>query len=245
MRQIITSGFCIAVVVLFTMGCTNITMLRIAELKQVQAHVDYLKNELAVLQERILVEQQKQSEVLRQMRADQQLRLAELERSVNALAGNVSESQDRLSKIDENQLEIKKRFQEKVRMDSLAEVSKRIEIEKTIEVALSDFNSGKYDLALTEFQNFLTKYPDAPQGEDAVYWTAECFYVTSKFPDAERGYKEYLNKYKDGKKACVALFKLGSVYEKMSKEKAKTLVWTKLLSQCPNTQEAEAVKTRM
>jgi TolA-binding protein len=229
----------------FLEGCSNITTLRIAELKQVQAHVDSLKTELADLQERILSEQQKQSDILRQIRADQQVRFTEIEQSVNALAGNVSDSQDKLSKIDEKTFEIKKRWEEKARMDSLTEVSKRVEIEKTFELCQTDFSAGRYELALTEFQTFLTKYPDVLQVEDALFGSAECYYMTTKYSEAEKGYKEYLNRYKEGKKSCIALFKLGSVYEKMNKDKAKTLVWTKLLSQCPNTQEADAVKARL
>lgn len=226
-------------------GCTNITMLRVAELKQVQAHVDSLKNELVALQEKIIREQKQQSEMLRLIRADQQVRFAEFERSLSAVAGNVSESQARLSQIDQKTLEIKKRWEEKAREDSLSQATQTAEIENLFEIALNDFTVGRYEISLNGFEELINKFPDSPQAEKSRYWVAECFYVRKKYDKAAKLYKQYIKDYSNGSKICVALFKLGLIYGKKNQKKACNLVWTKLISQCPDSEEAQAAKARM
>ncbi|HMA65136.1 MAG TPA: hypothetical protein VKO63_08060, partial [Chitinispirillaceae bacterium] len=81
--------------VMFT-GCSNITMLRTAELRAVQTRVDSLSVVMSGLQNKIIEEQKTQGELLRSLRADQQIRFNEIDRKVVAIDGNVSESQARL-----------------------------------------------------------------------------------------------------------------------------------------------------
>ncbi len=234
-----------AVFLLLQAGCTNITMLRVAELKAVQARVDSLKMELTALQKEIITEQKQQSEMLRLIRADQQVRFAEFERGLSALAGNVSESQARLSRIDQKTLEIKKRWEEKAREDSLVQATQNAEIENLFDIARNDFTAGRYEISLNGFQELIDKFPESPRAEESRYWVAECYYVRKKYNEAAKRYKQYIKDYPEGIKICVTLFKLGLIYEKMGQKKACNLVWTKLIGQCPGSEEAQAAKARM
>ena len=226
-------------------GCANIAVLRVQEIKALESHVDSLCAELAALQQKMMEEEKKQNELLRLMRADQQVHFAEIERNVQALAGNISESQDRLSQIDEKTREIKKRWEQQARADSLAEATRSSEMENLFKIAYNDFVAGRYDMAFNGFKDLAEKFPDSKYAEQALYWSGECYYVQKKYSDAESIYKEYLKKYKNGEKICVALYKLGLVYEKTHKKKARTIVWNKLLKQCPDSEEAQAVKSKL
>ena len=128
----------VAAFVLLLNGCTSITLLRVEELKQVQRHVDSLKVELIQLQEKMIQEQKNQNEILRLIRADQQVRFSEFYSRLSALEGILTESQDRLSQIDKKTLEIKKRWEEKALEDSLTRSSKSAEIENLFGIAQSD-----------------------------------------------------------------------------------------------------------
>ncbi len=230
---------------LFFVGCSNITLLRVEELKQVQAHVDSLKLEITLLQEKLLKEQHKQEEMLRLIRADQQIRFSELERNISVLAGNILESQARLSKIDKKTYEIKKKWEEKARSDSLTEAIKRDETENLFEAALNDFTAGRYEISLRGFQDLINKFPDSPRSEEAHYWLAECYYVQAIYNKAADKYKNYIKKYGDGSKVCVALYKLGLAYKNMDQKKAHKMVWTKLINRCPQSEEADAARAGM
>ena len=232
------------VVLLFTVlqfqGCTNLTMLRTQELREVKAQVDSLQSELTSMQKNMLEEQKNQSEVLRLLRADLQIRFNELDRKVSTIDGNLSESQFRLSKIDEKTAEFNKRLEAKLIADS----SRSSETEKLFQLAMNDFNAGRYDIAMSAFQNIVNQFPESSLAQDAQYWIAECFYATKKYSDAEKTYLSYIRNYPQGSKLCVSLYKLGLVYERQKKDKSKTLAWKKLVEQCPDAQETRVVKAQ-
>ena len=226
-------------------NCTNVSMLRVQELMQVQSHVDSLKVEITTLQNVIISEQKKQSELLRLIRAEQQINFGEIDRKLNILSGNISESQDRLSQIDKKTLEIKKRWEERALSDSLVSIENSIETQKIFEIALNDFTTGQFTVALKSFNDLIAKYPESPQAEDSHYWIAECHYVQKQYDDSAKKYKEYIKKFNNGSKVCVSLYKLGLIYQKMKQVKATKMVWNKLKIRCPESNEAKAVKSKM
>ena len=226
-------------------GCSNLTMLRTQELRDVQYRVDSLHSELTSLQKKSLEEQKTQSEMLRLIRADQQVRFNELDRKVSAIEGNLSENQNRLSKIDEKTAEFQKKIVAKLVADSMAANSKTEEIEKLFQIAMSDFNAGRYDIALSGFKDISTQFPESSMAEEAEYWIAECMYAKREYTNSEKAYITFIKKYPGGSKMCVSLYKLGLAYDKQNKTKSKKMVWKKLLEQCPDSQEAQVVKAQL
>lgn len=238
----------LAVVAVFTLasfqGCSNLTMLRTKELRAIQTRVDSLNNEISTTQKKLLEEQKTQSELLRLIRADQQVRFNELDRKVSNIEGNLSESQHRLSKIDQKTAEFNKRLEAKLIADSIAANSRAAEIEKLFQIAMSDFNAGRYDISLSGFTDLVSQFPESPLAQESEYWIAECRYAKKEYAESEKEYLKYFKKYPQGSKVCVSLYKLGLVYDKQGKTKSKTMVWKKLIEQCPDSQEAKVVQAQ-
>ncbi|MBN1308680.1 MAG: outer membrane protein assembly factor BamD [Chitinispirillaceae bacterium] len=226
-------------------GCSNITMLRTQELRAVQQRVDSLRTDLMTLQKTMYEEQKAQTEIVRLIRADQQVRFGELDRKVTQIASNLSESQSRLSKIDEQTADFRKKLEAKLVSDSLSQNSRAAEIEKLFQIAMSDFNAGRYDIAINGFKDLFSQFPDSPFAEEAEYWIAECNYAKRAYNAAEMDYISYIKKYPQGTKFCVALYKLGLSYEKQKKAKSKTMVWKKALEQCPDSPEIQVMRAQM
>lgn len=226
-------------------NCSNITMLRTKELRGVQERVDSLHSELTTMQKKIYEEQLDQGEMLRLLRADQQLRFSEINRKVSDVSGNLSESQYRLTKIDEKNAAFQKKFEAKLDADSIAGSEKQQEIDKLFQIALADFNAGRYSVAKRGFFDIVNQYPDNPVIADVEYWQAECHYAQKEYVDAEQGYIAYVKKYPDGAKLCAALYKLGLTYDKQGKKKSKQMVWKKAVEQCKDAPEVELIKAQL
>lgn len=224
-------------------GCTNLTMLRTQELRSVKSQVDSLKLEIDQMQQKIVEEQKNQTEILRLLRADLQIRFNELDRKVSTIDGNLSENQFRLTKIDEKTAEFNKKLEAKLTADSSINV-KSAEVERFFQVAMSDFNAGRYDVAVDGFRNLSIQFPESAIAQEAEYWIAECYYAAKKYTDAEKAYLGYIKKFPQGSKICVSLYKIGLVYQKQNKEKHKNMAWKKLVEQCPDSQEAKVVKAQ-
>ncbi len=226
-------------------GCSHMTVLRVQELKAVQSRVDSLHAELTTMQTKLLEEQKTNGEMLRLLRADQQVRFNEIDRKVSALESNLNENQSRLSKIVQNTSEVSKKLEQKLADEAEAANQKKLQIEKLFEIAMSDFNAGRYDMAINGFRDIVRQFPDSPQGPEAEYWTAECFYAKKEYESAERAYLDFIKKYPNGPRFCVSLYKLGLTYDYQSKVKSKDMVWRNLVDKCKDSQEAQVVKTQL
>jgi tol-pal system protein YbgF len=237
-------GLCSAAL-LFGTGCSNMTMLRTRELRAVQTHVDSLRTELVTMQKSLHEEQKKQSEIVRLIRADQQLRFGELERKISQITANLNENQFRLSKIDEQTSEFQKQLKAKLAADSAADNSRNAEIEKLFQIAMGDFNAGRYDIAISGFKDLFVQFPESPLASEAEYWVAECYYAKRAYNEAERDYIAYVKKYPEGSKLCVALYKLGLAYAKQKKNKSQKMVWKKALERCPDSPEIQVIRNQM
>jgi TolA-binding protein len=218
-------------------GCANITVLRVAELKAVEEHVDTLKAQVMEAQEKAT---KQQTELLRVIRADMQVRFGELSQRIAAIEGGVNESQARLQDIDKKTGDLRLRLDEKARADSLKQALQKAEEENLFQIAYGDFSAGRYDLALGGFKDLIVRFPSSSQAEAAGYWSAECAYAQKDYDNAEVGYTAYLKNYQNGSKVCATLYKLGLVYDKKQKKQHQKLVWDKLQAQCPKSDEAQA-----
>jgi tol-pal system protein YbgF len=222
-------------------GCSSITVLRTKEMK---AQSDTLYMRIDSLNLKILEKQATQEELLRLIRADMQLRFNEIEKKIEDLASGLSENQYRLSRLDEKTADFQKQLQAKLAAESLAVVSKSEETQKLFQIATSDFNAGRFDIAVSGFQDLITRFPESEESKDAQYWIAECLYAKKQFEEAEKGYLLYFKQNQKGSKVCVVLYKLGMTYEKLNKSKSRDLVWKKLRDQCPDSEEAKLTKSR-
>lgn len=225
-------------------GCSSITMVRTEELRAVQNHMDSLVVKLTEEQNKMNKTQKEHQELMRMIRADLQVRFDQLQMQMSALESSVSESQTRLSNIDKKTQEIRNRWDEKARADSLNQTSATAELEKLFQIAYGDFTAGRFDLAMAGFSDIVTRFQDNSQAVQAHYWIAECYYAKKDFENAQIGYMDHIKNYPSSDKTCASLYKLGLVYEKLNKAKSKTMVWQKLLEQCPESEEAAAAKNR-
>ena len=236
-------GGMLSIVLLYTQ-CTNLTVLRTREIRKVNEHADSISLHFSQQLEQLFREQERLNELLRLVRADQQVRFNELIQTIDALKAALYDNQARLSKIDEKTYEMHKRWREQIVLDSLKNAAKNDELQKSYDAAFEDFSNGKYSTAIVKFENFVRNFAESPLIEEAVYWIGECYIADNSLSKAEQQFKLYMKQFPQGKKICESLYKLGLVYEKTKRDKAKSLVWEKLVTQCPESEYAKIVKNR-
>lgn len=225
-------------------GCSQITLLRVAELQAVRAHIDTLAVRLDSTQQVLVREQRQQAELMRMVRADMQVRFSELAQRSSAIEGSLSESQARLTDIDRKTAEIRQRWDDKARQDSVKGSMVRAEEENLFQIAYTDFMAGRFDLSMGGFKDFVARFPESSLLERAVFGVAECHYAMKRHDAAETAFVAYLKSYPNGEKVCAALYKLGLSYDKLGKAKHQKAVWDKLQTQCPQSEEARAAASR-
>lgn len=73
--------------------------------------------------------------------------------------------------------------------------------------AYADFVKGQYQLAIAEFQNFLSQYPGDEAAPNAQYWIAECYYSLANFEQARREFDRVASDYAESEKVPDAMLK--------------------------------------
>ena len=71
--------------------------------------------------------------------------------------------------------------------------------EEDYPVAVKLYNDGIFDLAAQQFQNFIEKYPDAENCDQAQYWMGMSFWQTEKYPQATKTFEAFLKNYPKSK----------------------------------------------
>ena len=75
--------------------------------------------------------------------------------------------------------------------------------------ALRDYNSGKYDLAVGEFGDYLKYYSNTDLAGNAQFYLADIEYRQGNFEAAAKDYDKVLEQYPGGSKAAAAQLKKG------------------------------------
>ncbi|MDR3013276.1 MAG: tetratricopeptide repeat protein [Chitinispirillales bacterium] len=256
MKKFLTFLAIVCALTAISTGCSRITVLRTQELHAVRdtlradqtaalAEMETMESRLAAEQAKLLEYQALVAETLRLLRADQLIRFNDIDRKISAIENNLAESHARLTRLDRQTAEVSRRIEQTLAREDEAANQRSLQIEQLFEIAMSDFNAGRYDLAINGFQDLSRQFPESPFAPDAEFWAAESFFAKNDFESAEQLFFEFIRAYPDSPKTCAAFFKLGLAYERQRKIRSRDMVWNNLLTRCPNAVEAQAVRAQM
>jgi tol-pal system protein YbgF len=77
-------------------------------------------------------------------------------------------------------------------------------IQQLYQVALSDYNAGRYDLAAGEFADVVKDYPYDKMSGHAQFYVGESYYREQKYKNAIQAYEQVLSQYPGSGKAPAA-----------------------------------------
>lgn len=193
-----------------------------------------------------------------------QQQLADSQRDVDTLRGQIQENQYQLNQIVERQKQI---YQQ---IDSLSSQGAAAATDRTAAAgsapaasaptapassgdANTDYNNAvalalekkQYDQAITAFQAFIKQYPDSTYLPNANYWLGQLYYNKGKKDDAAYYYAVVVKNYPKSPKSPDAMFKVGVIMQdKGQKDKAKA-VYQQVQKQYPNTDAAKQSQKRL
>ncbi|PYS02864.1 MAG: hypothetical protein DMG15_07805 [Acidobacteria bacterium] len=110
--------------------------------------------------------------------------------------------------------------------------------------AMVDFFSGLYDLAVSDFQEFLSKYPNDPRAPEAHLRMGDSLLNQKKYEPAETEYDFVLQKYPESDTTRAALLKKGLALAEHDKPQAITTL-NEVVKKFPNTSEASSAQTKL
>jgi tol-pal system protein YbgF len=112
--------------------------------------------------------------------------------------------------------------------------------------AVRDQNSGKSELALPEWAEFLRLYPNDPNAASAQYNIGEIHYNQGKPDDAVKDFDAVIEQYgTDSAKAPTALYMKGMALKKAKRPTEAIATFRAVIKQFPGSDEAAQAKTQL
>jgi len=110
---------------------------------------------------------------------------------------------------------------------------------------LRDITSGKYDLARSEFQDYLHYYGDTDLASNAQFYLGEIAYQQKKYDDAVQEYDKVLNNYPKSFKLAPARLKKGMALIELGQKNPGIKELREVVKRYPGTEEERRARARL
>ncbi len=100
------------------------------------------------------------------------------------------------------------------------------------------FDDGDMEEARIQFENFINKYPDSDNADNARFWIADSYYVDKWYEKAILEYQKVLEQYPDSNKAAAARLKQGYSFAELGEKANARLILNELVNRYPDSREA-------
>lgn len=110
---------------------------------------------------------------------------------------------------------------------------------------LNDYTSGRYDLAIQEFQQYVQAYGDTDLASNAQFYIGDSYYNQKKYDQAVQEYNKCLERYPSGNKLAAAQLKKAYALIALGNTQAGQRELRSLLRRFPHSHEADLARQRL
>jgi tol-pal system protein YbgF len=156
---------------------------------------------------------------------------------ISAMGERVTATNSRMERLSEQFAQLKKLIEDIPKMPTFTQLTPG-NAEQLFAAAYSDYSRGNYDLAISEFKQYVETYPSSELADNAQYWIGEILYAQKKLPEAAAELEKVALVNAQGDKTRVALYKRALVLLEMDKKDDAVAQFLSLRKNYANTNEA-------
>jgi len=113
------------------------------------------------------------------------------------------------------------------------------------QIAYRDYLSGRYDLSILGFENFIKKYPNATLAPQAEYYLAESYFAKKDWYKALEKFSSFIKKYPESDSVPTAYFKQSCALKELGYIEKAIEMLNIIVSNYPYSQEFELAKNKI
>ena len=125
---------------------------------------------------------------------------------VNRIGEHIGTTNSRIDRMSEQLAELKKIVENLPKLPAFEKITPG-NPDQLFAAGYADFSRGNYELAASEFRQYVESYPATEMADNAQYWLGECFYAQKKYPEAVVEFDKVITKYPRGDKVLAARLK--------------------------------------
>ena len=156
---------------------------------------------------------------------------------LSTMGERVTATNQRMERLSEQFAQLKKLIEDIPKQPTLAQITPG-NAEQLFAAAYSDYSRGNYDLALSEFRQYVETYPSSELADNAQYWIGEILYAQKKYPEAVAELERVPVISPKGDKVAIALYKRGLVLAEMGRKEEAIAQFQALIKAHPKSPEA-------
>ncbi|WP_300461206.1 tol-pal system protein YbgF [Desulfobacula sp.] len=107
------------------------------------------------------------------------------------------------------------------------------------------FDDGDKENARIQFENFINKYPQSDNADNARFWIADSYYFEKWFEKAILEYQKVLELYPNSNKLAAARLKQGYAFAELGEKANARLILKELIKKHPNSNEAKFAQKKL
>jgi tol-pal system protein YbgF len=144
---------------------------------------------------------------------------------------------NRLRKIEQTQTQLQ---------DKMSQGERSAAAEKqAYETALNQFKLGNYQLAITNFQNFMTNFTSSDLLPSAQYWIGNAYYAMRDYKSAIAAQQKVVRLWPENSRAPDALLNIASSQTELGQGNAARETLRTLVKKYPSSSASEQAKQRL
>ncbi|NOX34293.1 MAG: tol-pal system protein YbgF [Deltaproteobacteria bacterium] len=128
---------------------------------------------------------------------------------------------------------------------SSSQETKKSAEQKLYGLAKKLFDDGDMGNARIQFENFINKYPDSDNADNARFWIADSYYSEKWFEKAILEYQKVLEEYPHSNKLAAARLKQGYAFAELGEKANARLILKELVKKHPDSNEAKYAKEKL
>ncbi|NDD64745.1 MAG: outer membrane protein assembly factor BamD [Acidobacteria bacterium] len=157
--------------------------------------------------------------------------------TVTAMGERVTATNQRMERLSEQFAQLKKVIEDIPKMPTFAQITPG-NAEQLFAAAYSDYSRGNYDLAISEFRQYVEIYPGSELADNAQFWIAEILMARRSPAEAAAEYEKVGILNPNGDKTTAAMYKRGQILLQLERKDEAVAQWLALIKDHPKSQEA-------
>jgi tol-pal system protein YbgF len=129
---------------------------------------------------------------------------------VNSMGERITATNDRMERLSEQFAQLRKFIEDFQKGPVMRDITPG-NADQLFAAAYSDYFRGNYDLAMSEFNQYVETYPGSEMADNAQYWIGEILLAQKKLPEASAAFEKVRVISPSGDKTALALYKRGMV----------------------------------
>src|SRR5215467_7789918 len=141
----------------------------------------------------------------------------EVTSQVSSIGERVTATNERMERLSEQFAQVKKLIEDYQKGPVMGAITPG-NPDQLFASAYADYSRGNYDLAISEFRQYVESYPSSEMTDNAQYWIGEILYAQKKLPEASAAFEQVKMISPNGDKTASALFKRAMVLMDMGRK---------------------------